>query len=69
MITLAETLGEAATKTAESMPRLRKMKNMEEYWVEINRLENGRGAVLESEFRSLGDHRCRFGVRLRKRFP
>jgi uncharacterized protein len=40
MITLAETLGEAATKTAESMPRLRKMKNLEEYWVEINRLEN-----------------------------
>jgi uncharacterized protein len=40
MITLAETLGEAATKTAVSMPGLRKMKNLEEYWVEINRLEN-----------------------------
>jgi uncharacterized protein Yka (UPF0111/DUF47 family) len=26
--------------TAESMPHLRKMKGMENYWVEINRLEN-----------------------------
>jgi predicted phosphate transport protein (TIGR00153 family) len=40
MISLAQTLSEAATKTAEAMPRLRKMKNLDEYWVEINRLEN-----------------------------
>jgi predicted phosphate transport protein (TIGR00153 family) len=40
MITLAKTLSEAATKTSEAMPRLRKMKNLDEYWVEINRLEN-----------------------------
>jgi predicted phosphate transport protein (TIGR00153 family) len=26
--------------TAEAMPRLRSMKNLEEYWIEINRLEN-----------------------------
>ncbi len=40
MVSLAETLFYAAEKTANAMPGLRKMKNMEEYWVEINRLEN-----------------------------
>ena len=40
MVSLAETLAEAARMTAESMPHLRKMKGMEHYWVEINRLEN-----------------------------
>ena len=40
MVSLAQTLGLAAKMTAESMPHLRKMKGMEHYWVEINRLEN-----------------------------
>ncbi|MFN2526534.1 MAG: DUF47 domain-containing protein [Actinomycetota bacterium] len=40
MIFLAETLADAAKKTAEAMPGLRKMKGLEQYWVEINRLEN-----------------------------
>lgn len=40
MISLSQTLHSAAEKTAVAMPRLRKMKQMEEYWVEINRLEN-----------------------------
>ena len=40
MISLARTLSDAATKTSEAMPGLRKMKGLEEYWVEINRLEN-----------------------------
>ena len=40
MVRQAETLAEAARKTAEAMPNLRKMKNLEEYWIEINRLEN-----------------------------
>lgn len=40
MVQLAETLSLAAGKTATAMPGLRNMKNMEEYWVEINRLEN-----------------------------
>ena len=40
MKSLAETLALAAKITAESMPHLRKMKGMENYWVEINRLEN-----------------------------
>ena len=40
MKSLAETLALAARMTAESMPHLRKMKGMEHYWVEINRLEN-----------------------------
>jgi predicted phosphate transport protein (TIGR00153 family) len=40
MIALAETLSVAGQKTAEAMPGLRKMRNLESYWVEINRLEN-----------------------------
>ena len=40
MKSLAETLAQAATLTHEAMPNLRKMKGMEAYWVEINRLEN-----------------------------
>lgn len=40
MVTLAETLAQAARHTAEAMPGLRKMKNLETYWIEINRLEN-----------------------------
>ena len=35
-----EVLQEAAHLTAQAMPRLRTMKNLEDYWVEINRLEN-----------------------------
>lgn len=40
MVSLAQTLGEAAGKTSEAMPLLRKMKDLDAYWVEINRLEN-----------------------------
>jgi len=40
MIQLAEALARGAALTAESMPLLRNMKNLEDYWVEINRLEN-----------------------------
>jgi len=29
-----------AELTAEAMPRLRSMRNLSEYWIEINRLEN-----------------------------
>ena len=40
MVTIADILAEAAAKTAEAMPQLRKMRDLEKYWVEINRLEN-----------------------------
>lgn len=40
MVSLTETLTDAARKTSVAMPNLRKMKNLEEYWIEINRLEN-----------------------------
>jgi Phosphate transport regulator (distant homolog of PhoU) len=40
MTSQANTLALAAAKTYEAMPRLRKMKDLEDYWVEINRLEN-----------------------------
>jgi predicted phosphate transport protein (TIGR00153 family) len=40
MISLAETLNDAASKTSQAMPSMRKMKNLEDYWIEINRLEN-----------------------------
>jgi hypothetical protein len=35
-----EVLERAAEITAAAMPRLRVMKNLREYWIEINRLEN-----------------------------
>jgi uncharacterized protein len=35
-----EVLQRAADLTAEAMPRLRTMKDLEEYWIELNRLEN-----------------------------
>ena len=40
MVQLAGTLATAAAHTADAMPGLRKMKNLETYWIEINRLEN-----------------------------
>jgi predicted phosphate transport protein (TIGR00153 family) len=35
-----EVLQRSADLTAEAMPRLRTMQHLEEYWIEINRLEN-----------------------------
>ncbi|MFL6138637.1 MAG: DUF47 domain-containing protein [Frankiaceae bacterium] len=35
-----DVLQRAAATTAEAMPRLRGLKDLEEYWIEINRLEN-----------------------------
>lgn len=35
-----EVIQRAADLTAEAMPRLRTMADLEEYWIEINRLEN-----------------------------
>jgi predicted phosphate transport protein (TIGR00153 family) len=35
-----EVLQRAAAQTAEAMPRLRGMKGLEPYWIEVNRLEN-----------------------------
>jgi uncharacterized protein len=40
VIRQVEVLERAAELTAEAMPRLRSMKNLAEYWIEINRLEN-----------------------------
>jgi predicted phosphate transport protein (TIGR00153 family) len=40
MVSLSETLASAARLTATAMPGLRKMRGLDSYWVEINRLEN-----------------------------
>ena len=40
MIVLAEILSRASQETCIAMPKLRKMKGLQNYWVEINRLEN-----------------------------
>jgi predicted phosphate transport protein (TIGR00153 family) len=40
MIKQVELLQLCARKTAEAMPRLRTMKGLDEYWIEVNRLEN-----------------------------
>ena len=40
IVHMVEVLERAAELTAEAMPRLRSMKELNEYWIEINRLEN-----------------------------
>ncbi|MFN2490622.1 MAG: DUF47 domain-containing protein [Actinomycetota bacterium] len=40
LIVLTETLALATKETVDAMPNLRKMKDLDHYWVEINRLEN-----------------------------
>lgn len=40
VIKQVDVLQRCAELTADAMPRLRSMKNLTEYWVEINRLEN-----------------------------
>ncbi len=40
MIKQVELLQLCARKTAEAMPRLQTMKGLDEYWIEVNRLEN-----------------------------
>ncbi|MQA87303.1 MAG: DUF47 family protein [Streptosporangiales bacterium] len=40
VIRQVEVLERAAELTGEAMPRLRSMKDLSEYWIEINRLEN-----------------------------
>ncbi len=37
---IVDVLARCAQVTAEAMPRLQSMKNLEEYWIEANRLEN-----------------------------
>ena len=37
---LADILVRAAEMTAAAMPRLRSLKNLSDYWIEVNRLEN-----------------------------
>jgi predicted phosphate transport protein (TIGR00153 family) len=37
---LIEVINACAACTAEAMPRLKAMKGLEEYWIEVNRLEN-----------------------------
>ncbi len=38
--TLVEVIQRCAEITSESLPRLQSMKDLDEYWIEINRLEN-----------------------------
>ncbi|HEX6073765.1 MAG TPA: DUF47 family protein [Micromonosporaceae bacterium] len=40
MADLVDVLNEQARITADAMPRLKSLKNLSEYWIEINRLEN-----------------------------
>ncbi len=40
MTDLVDVLNQQAKLTADAMPRLKSMKNLQDYWIEINRLEN-----------------------------
>jgi predicted phosphate transport protein (TIGR00153 family) len=58
MAAMAETLAKAARFTADAMPQLRKLKGLEEYWIEINRLENEGDRLYRRTISELfsGDH-------------
>lgn len=60
MVRLAETLDEACRWTAESMPNLRKMKDLQDYWININRLENEADRAYRRTIAELfsGDHKA-----------
>jgi predicted phosphate transport protein (TIGR00153 family) len=60
MTTMADTLARAARLTADAMPNLTKMKGLEEYWVEINRLENEGDRIYRRTISELfsGDHKA-----------
>jgi predicted phosphate transport protein (TIGR00153 family) len=60
MVSMAQTLARAATITAEAMPRLRDLKNLDDYWVEINRLENEGDRFYRRTIAELfsGDHKA-----------
>lgn len=40
ILRLAELLEQAAEITSQAMPRLRSLRNLSDYWIEVNRLEN-----------------------------
>lgn len=40
VVDFVEVIQRCADLTAEAMPRLRSLANLEEYWIEVNRLEN-----------------------------
>ena len=50
-----EILGRQARLTAEAMPRLKSMKDLDEYWVEINRLENEADRIYRTMLAELFD--------------
>lgn len=52
-----EVLQRASELTAEAMPRLRTMRDLEEYWIEINRLENLGDQIYRRILASLFDGR------------
>ncbi len=54
----AEVIQRCAELTAESMPRLKSMKDLDEFWIEINRLENAGDKAYRKILADLfnGDH-------------
>ena len=48
-----EVIARMADLTAAAMPRLAAMKQLRDYWVEINRLENEGDAILREQLREL----------------
>lgn len=52
-----EVLQQCAELTAEAMPKLRGMKNLQDYWIEVNRLENQADKVYRRLLAKLFDGR------------
>jgi uncharacterized protein len=51
-----QVLRQCAELTADAMPRLRSMRDVEEYWVEINRLENDADRTYRTLLAEMFDH-------------
>ena len=54
---LVEVIQECARITTDAMPRLQSMKDLDEYWIEVNRLENAGDKTYRRTLASLFDGR------------
>ena len=54
---LVEVIQECARITTDAMPRLQSMKDLDEYWIEVNRLENAGDKTYRRILASLFDGR------------
>lgn len=67
VVEVVEVIARMAELTAEAMPRLRSLKHLEDYWIEINRLENQADTIYRRMLGSLFDGSLTDAVEIMKR--